>query len=173
MACSSRRRSAFHDVSKRITFTGVLLAAGFELGLAGIKSRRTCWLLALLIVVALSITAIFSAQLFETAADSLALPDLDAAGVSVGRYDLAVMLWNQLKAGQMVNWIFGFGPGAADAWVTSYFSLGNPHNDWLKIFCDYGIVGFLGLHAILFLTLTRHRLGIIIYFLQCHPDDDG
>jgi hypothetical protein len=73
------------------------------------------------------------------------------------------MLWNQLKAGQMANWIFGFGPGAADAWVTSYFRLGNPHNDWLKILFDYGTFGFLSLHAILFLTLTRHRLGIMIY----------
>jgi O-antigen ligase len=131
--------------------------------LAWLKSRSTRRLLALLIVAALSIAAIFSTQLFETAADNLALQDSDAAGVSVGRYDLAVMLWNQMKAAQTANWIFGFGPGAADSWVTSYFILGNPHNDWLKILFDYGIFGFFCLHAIWFLTLTRHRLGIMIY----------
>jgi hypothetical protein len=148
---------------KRITFMGVLLAVAFDTGLARARSLEMRRFLASIVVVALSLAAIFSTQLFQDAANSLALDDSSADSVSVGRYDIAIMLWGQFDAGQPLNWVLGFGPGAADAQVASNFILINPHNDWLKILFDYGVAGFVAIHLVLFLILARHRLGLMIY----------
>jgi hypothetical protein len=147
---------------KRITFLGVALAIGLNLLLGRRVSFRTGSLLAVATVVLLSVTAIFSTDIFESVADYFDLQDSSANSVSLGRYDVAVALWDRLDSGSLLNWTLGFGPGSADALVSGDFEL-NPHNDWLKVLFDYGILGFVGVHAVLVLNLVRHRLGIMMY----------
>jgi hypothetical protein len=148
---------------KRISFLGVAVALGFDTVIGRVRSFRTSRNMAAVVVVGLSVAAILSTQIFEALAGTFEFKDSSADSISVGRYDIAVMLWNQLDSSQLLNWLIGFGPGAADAQVASHFVLINPHNDWLKIVFDYGFVGFVGLHAVLLLTLARHRLGLMIY----------
>jgi hypothetical protein len=114
-------------------------------------------------VVLLSAIAIASIYLFEDVANNLELEDSSADAVSLGRYDIALMLWDRLHHSGPLNWLIGFGPGAADAIVENYTILQNPHNDWLKILFDYGAIGFVAIHSILFANLARHRLGLMIY----------
>jgi hypothetical protein len=147
---------------KRISFVGVTVALSFDT-VIGRARFRTSRIMAAAVVVGLSVAAIFSTQIFEALAGILEFNESSADSISVGRYDIAVMLWNQLGASQLLNWLIGFGPGAADAQVASHFVLINPHNDWLKIVFDYGFIGLVGLHAVLLLTLARHRLGLMIY----------
>lgn len=148
---------------KRITFVGVALAIGCDMALAQARSLTTRKVVAVLIVVGLSITALLSTQLFRDAYNDLAVADSSANGISLGRYEIAQLLRDQFKAGQPSNWLVGFGPGAADAQVGAHFMLSNPHNDWLKILYDYGYLGFAAIHVVMFLTLARHRLGLMIY----------
>lgn len=147
---------------KRITFLGVGLAVGLNLLLGRGVSFRTGRLLALTTVALLSVTAIFSTQIFENMADYFDLEQSSANSVSLGRYDIAVALWDRLGSGSLLNWTIGFGPGSADALVIGDFDL-NPHNDWLKVLFDYGILGFVCVHAVLLLNFVRHRLGIMLY----------
>ena len=143
---------------KRIAFLGVALAIGFDMVSARVAPRNGRHL-ALAAVLALSVTAVFSTQLFEFADDALDLEESSANSISMGRYDIAVVLWDELYNGSLEKWIIGSGPGSSDALVT----LWNPHNDWLKILFDYGLAGFAAIHAVLFLNLARHRLGLMIY----------
>ena len=147
---------------KRITFAGVALAVAFDAVVSrnlrfGIARRLGC-----VLVVALSITAIFSTSIFQTSADFFQLRDSSANGISLGRYDIAVMLWDRLDEASTLNWLIGFGAGAADAVSQAVADL-NPHNDWLKILFDYGLLGTFVMHLIFFMILTRHRLGLMIY----------
>ena len=147
---------------KRISFAGVALAIGFEVALTRSMSLRNARLVALATVVGLSIVAIFSVYIFEDVANSLKLEDSSADAISLGRYDIALRLWDRLHGGSLLNWVIGLGPGAADL-VSEDYAMLNPHNDWLKIMFDYGIFGSAVVHAVLFLNLTRHRLGLMIY----------
>jgi hypothetical protein len=148
---------------KRISFIGVAVALGFDTVIGRVGSFRTSRIVAAVVVVGLSFAAIFSTQIFEALAGTFEFEESSADSISVGRYNIAVLLWSQLDSGQLLNWLIGFGPGSADAQVASLFVLINPHNDWLKILFDYGLIGFVGLHVVLLLTLARHRLGLMIY----------
>jgi O-Antigen ligase len=148
---------------KRITFVGVVLAVGFDLVISGWWRRRAARLAALAAVFALSVLALFSAQLFESMTAALNVQNTSANSISLGRYELAVQLWDALTARPLSMWLFGSGPGAADAFVSSISAINNPHNDWLKILFDYGGIGFLAFHAILYRIFFEHRLGLMLY----------
>jgi O-antigen ligase len=119
--------------------------------------------LAFAVALTLSIIAIFSVVFFRDAANSFAATGGSSPnGLSMGRYDIAVMLWEKLRAASTLNWFIGFGAGSADA-VSEVTANLNPHNDWLKVMFDYGILGLCVVHMMFFLILARHRLGIMMY----------
>ncbi|TDH57866.1 O-antigen ligase domain-containing protein [Dankookia rubra] len=147
---------------KRIAFAGIVLALCFDVVVSPIISQKSRKFLAATIVVLVSLTAIFTTQIFEGIADLLDLEETNANSVSLGRYDIAVKLWTELESAPLMNYVVGFGPGSADQISTENFNL-NPHNDWLKIIIDYGVIGFVVFHLV-FLIITRvSRLGIMIY----------
>lgn len=148
---------------KRITFLGFALAVGYDLASSRIATLGMRKFMALAIVLALSIAAVFSNKLFETTADSLDLQQTSANSLSLGRYQIALRLWADLDNGSPRQWIIGSGPGSSDATVASNSDLTNAHNDWLKILFDYGLVGFVVIHAVLFLNLARNRFGLMAY----------
>lgn len=61
-----------------------------------------------------------------------------------GRYEIARFLSRVAFEREPLDFALGFGPGAADV-LTRYVDqeFGNPHNDWLKIFIDYGYIGLV------------------------------
>ena len=148
---------------KRITFVAVVLAVGFDIVIARYARLATARAVALLGVLTFSVAALFSTQLFELVSNMLQLERTSADSISLGRYNIATMLWQELLAGSPIRWMLGSGPGAADALVTAHFQLVNPHNDWLKILFDYGVVGFIAMHVVLYRILAEHRLSLMLY----------
>ena len=150
---------------KRITFVGVVLAAGLDFVLFNrYMPRALARVSAVCLVLTLSMAAVFSSEIFAFVATWLDLPATTANGISLGRHDIATRLWGGLNTRSFVGWLFGAGPGAADAVViASDAGLQNPHNDWLKVLYDYGIIGFIVVHMVLYRTLTEHRLGLMLY----------
>lgn len=146
---------------KRISFVGVVIALAFHL-----VTRRATFSrakrLGVVAVVGLSLVAMVSVIIFEYSADALRLENSSANAISLGRYDIAVTLWNRLGAASPVQWLIGLGPGAADAVSHEVADL-NPHNDWLKVLVDYGVIGTILVHRIFFLMFVRHPLGLMIY----------
>lgn len=58
-----------------------------------------------------------------------------------GRDDLWTSLMSQLNSG---NVVFGHGPGAAEMYITNHFgTITQPHNDYLRLIFDFGVVGLL------------------------------
>ena len=146
---------------KRISFAGVAVALAFDAITRGRTGLRGAKRLAALAAIGFSVTAIFSVLIFQSAADTLQLENSSADAISLGRYDIALMLWSRLDDASVLNWLIGFGAGAADSVLEAAHL--NPHNDWLKILFDYGVIGFLVIHAVFFLIFARHRLGLMIY----------
>jgi hypothetical protein len=60
--------------------------------------------------------------------------------------------------------IFGSGPGSADrfASIVSGGVLTQPHNDWMKILYDYGIVGSLVMTTFLALMFSTSAIAAVI-----------
>jgi hypothetical protein len=150
---------------KRIAFLGVAIAVGFDLVLGRFIRQGAARTIALTVVITLSAAALFSAQLFELVSSTLDLEQTSANSISLGRYDIATRLWQDIVPGPLGKWLIGFGPGAADSVVTATTAgtLTNAHNDWLKILYDYGVIGLVVMHIVLFHTLTGHRLGVMLY----------
>ena len=150
---------------KRIAFLGVATAVAFDFVVfSRFVPRYLVRFSAFCLVFTLSMAALFSSQIFEYVATWLDLQATNANSISLGRYEIAVKLWGGLEGRPILGWLLGTGPGAADAVVGAEFApLQNPHNDWLKVLYDYGIIGFFGIHYILFRTLGEHRLGLMLY----------
>lgn len=70
------------------------------------------------------------------------------------------VLWDMTINAAQENPLFGNGPGTASALISASFrNIGHPHNDYLRLFHDFGYVGaglfVLGLLALLWRTLRR------------------
>jgi hypothetical protein len=64
--------------------------------------------------------------------------------VMLGRHEIGRELTRSIEAKPMSSWLLGSGAGAADAISGKKLrhATGDlPHNDWLKVFYDYGLVG--------------------------------
>jgi O-Antigen ligase len=153
----------FFAASKRIAFVGALAALAFDpilrtLGL----SRHARWIAAAL-VAAGSIVGLFTMQIFEWGADFIQRDGTSASDISLGRFDFARVLWEAINEGSLGDLLFGFGPGAADATVVAAGFVENPHNDWLKVFFDYGIAGFVAMHVAFFCLFSHSAFRRLIY----------
>ena len=145
---------------KRIAMVGVLAAVALDFLTHRLSQAASRRLFAAAVVLA-CLVALFSTMIFGelgTLAGSVS-----SNAVSLGRYSFAEALWAHLSQGGMAHWLFGFGPGAADAWLAHKDILANPHNDWLKILVDYGAFGLLLLHGVLAVLFPRTRLGNMLY----------
>ena len=131
---------------KRIALVGVGMVVLLDLVTRhlSIAGRRR-------VFVAFVILACFLALSSEWLFNELAtLSGTDSSNAaSLGRTEIAVVLWTNFLHGGELHHLFGFGPGAADTWVAKTGLLENPHNDWLKILVDYGAFGVLFWIAIL------------------------
>lgn len=151
---------------KRITFLAVVMAVGFDILISKYVRAGFARGAALAVVLIISLVSLFSTQIFEYVAITLQIRETSANSISLGRYEMAKMLWSEMGANTWAKTIFGLGPGASDALLTektASATSNNPHNDWLKIFYDYGVLGLVVIHVVLFRTLLEHRVGLMLY----------
>jgi O-antigen ligase len=141
--------------SKRIAMAGVLAAVALDVlsyRLSPVARRRLFFAAVVLCIAA----ALFSEQVFKELG---ALANIDSNEVSLGRYSFASELWARFSPTGLRHWLFGLGPGSADAWLVHQGILLNPHNDWLKILFEYGIFGLVLLLAAFAALFPRTRFG--------------
>jgi hypothetical protein len=81
--------------------------------------------------------------------------------VMLGRYAISSELIRKMNASSTVQTLFGSGAGAANAAATAVTdgTLTLPHNDWLKIRYDYGIVGSIALTVFLACMYSSSAVG--------------
>jgi hypothetical protein len=145
---------------KRIALLAVLLVIASNALLRMIGRPGIGRSLAFVTAICLSVLALSLQPIFTFMADYLHIDDFSPSRLSLGRFDIAGILWQIHGSAAPVQMLFGFGPGAADTFLGG---VQPPHNDWLKILFDYGYVGFVGFHFILFLLFGKKPLGIQFY----------
>jgi O-Antigen ligase len=153
----------FFAASKRIAFVGALAALAFDPILRTLGLPRHARWIAAALVAAGSIVGLFTMQIFEWGADFIQRDGTSASDISLGRFDFARVLWEAINEGSLGDLLFGFGPGAADATVVAAGFVENPHNDWLKVFFDYGIAGFVAMQVAFFCLFSNSAFRRLIY----------
>lgn len=156
---------------KRIAIASAVLVLAIEFALALLGQRRIGRLLAAVIVVTASVVSLYLLEIFAFVAHLLNDENLSANSISLGRSDLAAILAKGMHDSGLYHQLLGFGPGSADALLDRTVGSSNPHNDWLKIYFDYGLVGFVGFHVVLYLihpnTALGNRLYIFLAIVMC------
>lgn len=105
------------------------------------ERRRFMALLAALAVI--NVTGLNIIAFAESAYEALEIR-VHIEEVMLGRHQIGVELTRLIAEKPMGEWLLGSGPGAADIVAGTKVKGANgelPHNDWLKIFYDYGLVG--------------------------------
>ena len=154
----------FFAAYKRIALVAVVAVLAFEWVLAILGLARYRRIIAVMLVITLSLTSLFSLQLFEYAAKMIGGENVSANSISLGRFEFSVAIWRQIDAASVVKLLFGHGPGATDAIVQAAIDdASNPHNDWLKIFVDYGLFGFVLFHLIIIRLFSDGFLSVWLY----------
>jgi len=82
----------------------------------------------------------------------------------LGRHAIGVEMTRAIDSRSVVDSLIGAGPGCADAVasIVSRDTLTLPHNDWLKLLYDYGILGSLIITMFMALIFSSSKLGAII-----------
>jgi hypothetical protein len=84
--------------------------------------------------------------------------------IMLGRYAIGSEMTRVIDSRSSVESLIGFGPGAGDALATrvSAGTLKEPHNDWLKILYDYGILGSIAITAFIAVVFSTSAVGAVI-----------
>jgi hypothetical protein len=82
----------------------------------------------------------------------------------LGRYAIGAEMTHVIENRSLMQSLVGFGPGSANALATliSGGGLGEPHNDWLKILYDYGMLGSILITVFLALVFSSSRIAAVI-----------
>lgn len=148
---------------KRIAMLAVVAIIMFEMASYLVFRRSFGRFLTTLAVLVLSVVSLFLPEIFEFLSAIMRDEDASASAISLGRTGLAEALRFEIHEAGLSHMFFGFGPGSADDVVFALGEIKNPHNDWLKILFDYGLVGFIVLHGVLYLIHPRTPLGNKLY----------
>jgi hypothetical protein len=91
-------------------------------------------------------------------------PDAHIEQIMLGRYAITRELSRMMEERSIVETIFGSGPGSAGALaeLVSDGTLSSPHNDWLKLTYEYGIIGSLAITALMAAIYSSSRTGIVL-----------
>jgi|GEM_PF-4050796 len=94
----------------------------------------------------------------------IGIDDIDPSQVLEGRIEPNLFLNKIIHQKSLINYLFGNGAGQADItlsiyrpmqWAEQYPIGTNPHNDFLKIFYDYGIIGIISFAFIFYLLGSK------------------
>ncbi len=90
----------------------------------------------------------------------------------MGREIFIIHLKEHIAQSEIFQYLFGYGPGQADLfihdvvrpdWGSEKRDVMNPHNDFLKMRFDYGLIGSLLLFSIFYSAYIRTKMGIQIF----------
>ncbi len=153
---------------KRVAFGGIVLAGLIPVLLRAdhfLSERRTRFacVLAFAVLVIVGLNMVF---LFEYGVRTL-FGDVSVDRYALGRYAMAKILLAYQEMQNVSFWMFGGGPGSAQALVAEYYeSLEQPHNDFMKINFEYGFLGQLLIYVMLYLTIARTKIGSYLFLYQ-------
>ena len=84
--------------------------------------------------------------------------------IMLGRHAIAVEMAEDIDSRPLVKSLVGYGAGSANALATliSDGTLSEPHNDWLKILYDYGILGSIVITVFIALVFSSSTTGAVI-----------
>jgi hypothetical protein len=84
--------------------------------------------------------------------------------IMLGRHAIAIEMAHDIDGRPLVRSLIGYGPGSANALATlvSDGILKEPHNDWLKILYDYGILGSTIITIFIALVFSSSTTGAVI-----------
>lgn len=84
--------------------------------------------------------------------------------VMLGRYEIGSEMNRAMNTRPLVESLIGSGTGSGDAlaWTASDGILDQPHNDWLKILYEYGIVGSFIITTFMALIFSTSATGAVI-----------
>ena len=130
---------------------------------AALKKRRNrfIFLLATLGVINVAGSNMFYLSQYTYESLSMSVPIEE---IMLGRYAIGSEMTRAIESRSPVESLIGFGPGGADGLATlvSAGTLKEPHNDWLKILYDYGILGSIAITAFIALVFSTSATGAVI-----------
>lgn len=90
--------------------------------------------------------------------------DVPIEEIMLGRYGVGLEITRAIDNRSLVQSLVGSGPGSATALSTlvSDGVLDHPHNDWLRILYDYGILGSLLITGFVALVFSTSETGAVI-----------
>jgi hypothetical protein len=130
---------------------------------AALKKRRNRFILLLATLGVINITASNMIEISQYTYESLRM-SVPIEEIMLGRYAIGSEMTRVIDSRSSVESLIGFGPGAGDALATrvSAGTLKEPHNDWLKILYDYGILGSIAITAFIALVFSTSAVGAVI-----------
>lgn len=154
---------------KRIVILAFFIGAGFSIFVSHRSSlsarSKPLWheeLILLVAMIGITIGAVLISQLMDYMFLILDI-SMSADQFAKGRLHLNQSFLHELGRIDAINLYFGNGAGSSDRFtflVTRV--LRNPHNDYIKLIFDYGIIGSSVFIIMIYSLYRRHRLGLPI-----------
>lgn len=140
-----------------------LVAAAIFRRVAGLGSRRHRFGALLVVLVAINLVGSNLASITEYGCRLLNI-EVSIEEVMLGRHAISSEMERAMAARPLVETLFGSGPGSADALATlvSGGTLEEPHNDWMKISLDYGLVGSLVITVFMALVFSTSATAAVV-----------
>ena len=155
----------FFVAFKRIALAAAIAALIVYLAIRLLRMVRWERSIAVVIMIVCSIVSLFSVAIFDHFGRQI--DGFDATALSLGRFDMARAIWDAYS-GTLPQMLFGHGPGEAHAVVQSALKT-DPHNDWLKIYFEYGLFGLVTFYVIFAKVFFRNPvftcIGIYVVIL--------
>src|SRR5262245_58885413 len=91
-------------------------------------------------------------------------PEAHIEEIMLGRQEIGSTMIEVIESRSWVEWLIGAGPGSANslAGVITNGSVTHPHNDWLKLLFDHGILGSTLITAFMALIFSSSKTGTAI-----------
>jgi hypothetical protein len=151
---------------KRVAVLAIVVGLSSALlfrNVTALKRRRNCFATLWGALAIINLVATNSNSISEYVFRSLNIA-VSYDEVMLGRYAIADEIDRVMDTRPFVESLFGSGPGSADrlAWIVSSGVLTQPHNDWMKILCDYGIAGSIVMTTFMALLFSTSAIAAVI-----------
>jgi len=130
---------------------------------AALKEKRNRFIVLLVGLAVINLTASNLLSISEYLHQKLHI-SVHIEEIMLGRHAIAVEMAHDIDSRPLVKSLIGYGPGSANALATlvSDGTLKEPHNDWLKILYDYGILGSIIITVFIALVFSSSTTGAVI-----------
>jgi hypothetical protein len=130
---------------------------------AALKKRRNRFIFLLATLGVINIAASNMVYISQYTYESLRM-SVSIEEIMLGRYAIGSEMTRVIDSRSPVESLIGFGPGGGDALATrvSAGTVKEPHNDWLKILYDYGILGSIAITTFIALVFSTSATGSVI-----------